>query len=62
MDISSEINNEVVKVITKMLKENLTYLSCPHKWSKHGHGFKCDICTYYTGTNENINALIRQLP
>jgi hypothetical protein len=33
-------------------------MTCDHKFKKHGLGFKCSSCSYYTGTNDMLNKMI----
>jgi hypothetical protein len=54
--------NNVEVYIAEELKEcmqsDIEVMSCSHRWVKHGFGYKCNNCDFYTGTNGELNKLI----
>ena len=38
----------------------LRQCNCDHNWQEYGHGYKCTLCDYYTGLNEDVNRLINK--
>lgn len=43
--------------IIDFLKEEM---KCNHQWERHGHGYKCQNCDYYTGMDTKLNQLINK--
>jgi len=38
----------------------LRIMVCKHLWQKHGFGYKCETCGYYTGLDNELNELIKK--
>jgi len=52
----------VSKESIRIANIQLTYGMCKkHNWIKHGFGYKCKSCEYYTGYNIELNKLIEKL-
>ena len=57
-NLNEYIKAEQYSVITKALR----FIMCEHPdWYKHGLGFQCAKCDYYTGTNSALNKAIEEL-
>lgn len=63
--MEEEIENYIVehrmKMLKKLLEENFKIACCKHLWDKYGWGYKCRECSYYTGTDDKFNKLIKKL-
>jgi hypothetical protein len=49
----------ICDALKKDIEESLQIMVCKHKWVKDSLGYLCSKCTHYTGTNEELNRIIR---
>ena len=42
----------------KQIDALVEQMKCEHLWTKHGHGFICEECGFYTGMNKKLNDII----
>ena len=56
MTSSEYIKAECEQVIVPYRKK----AKCKHEWIKHGYGYLCRKCEYYTGLCSILNGLIKK--
>lgn len=59
--INQRISRNIVNKNNKLIQNLQKEITCDHSWYKYGYGYKCYKCELYTGLNEGLNSLIKQL-
>jgi hypothetical protein len=56
----SEVNDYIIERSMSSIAYFLRQAQCKHEWHKHGFGYKCDKCDYYSGMDQEINKMIEK--
>jgi hypothetical protein len=57
---NDKIREYLAEQFDRKLDEFNKQFRCKHKFEKYGLGYKCKECGFYTGTNDELNRVIKR--